>query len=618
MQKNNELQTLFNNYQNLSEEQLDRLIALVVKQEKEKLGLSLPVELKIDYEELSKNSAGGDSTLDYDEKTGQYHYTIRINGNEWYKQYLANRNQTHQNGNMIFESSLDSLYNLVARVCHEMRHAYQNEQTHIRSDLSNPEALVWLKQELVVPDKDFYREAHNYSNMPREVDAFNYQYQEALDYIRSYTTIERDNPEFFDTLQSTLDRNQKENVKPLEELTFIVNGKEVKATEFFNKNMSASMKEQGITPEIIENSILRYEYNSDYSKKTFEQLMADKQKMIEGLDSKAPNYIHLVKKIETIYDSIISNDVQLQRQPKEATKDKQSSGHSLEEDGTSYIERQQQVLKDASGKEIGNRTITWNTDIQNGTESIETVGTLENSDGNYSIREVSETLGGELQLYRRELINHNKNTGEKEQYVYQKDSKGNETYFRTVNGKLTCKIVKTDKGFTIDTFDKGQPLDTFEYDNDGNAIFGMPGIDAISSDYVEHLFDSHVPYFEAENKELNMQQTQTVDTEKLGRETFEEQKDTFSKEDTENDMEEQMRNNTRGQQPQQPYHEQPETKTHSTENPEGFRSKMKFEMTQEQYQEILDRHTAAEANFAKEMAENPDKKRNETVEQSVK
>lgn len=618
MQKNSELQTLFNNYQNLSEEQLDRLIALVVKQEKEKLGLSLPVKLKIDYDELSKNSAGGDSTLDYEEKTGQYHYTVRLNGNEWYSQYLANRNQTHQNGNMTFESSLDSLYNLIARVCHEMRHAYQNEQTHIRSDLSNPEALIWLKQELVVPDEDFYRETHNYSNMPREADAFNYQYQEALDYIRSYTNIERDNPEFFATLQSTLDRNQKENIKPLEELTFIVNGKEVKATEFLNQNMSESMKKQGITPEIIENSILRYEYNSDYSKKTLEQLMADKQKMIEGLDSKAPNYIYLVKKIEAIYDSIISNDVELQKQQKDANKDMVQPGYSREENGTSYTEKQQQVLKDASGKEIGNRTITWNTDTQKGTESIETVGTLENNDGNYSMKEVSETLGGELQLHRRELTNHNKNTGEKEQYVYQKDSKGNETYFRTVNGKLTCKIVKTNKGFTIDTFDKGQPLDTFEYDNDGNAIFGMPGIDTISSDYVKHFFDSHVPYFEAENKTLNMQQTQTVDTEKLGRETFEEQKDSFSKEDTENDMEEQIRNDTRGQQPQQPYHEQPETKTHSTENPESFRSKMKFEMTQEQYQEILDRHTATEENFAKEMAENPDKKKTEQAEYGVK
>lgn len=617
MQKNSELQQLFSNYKNLSVEQLNRLIALVVKQEKDKLGLTLPIDLQIDYDELSKKSAGGDSTLDYDEKTGQYHYTIRLNGKEWYNQYLANRNQTHKNGDLVFESSLDSLYNLIARVCHEMRHAHQNELTHMRSDLSNPEALVWLKQELVIPDEEFYRESHNYSNMPREVDAFNYQFQEALEYIRTYTTIERDNPAFFAELQATLNKNQADNVKPLEELTFIVNGKEVKATDFFNQNMSeTSMKEQGITPEIIENSILRYEYNSDYSKKTFEQLMSDKQKMIDGLDSKAPNYIHLVKKIEAIYDSIISNDIELQKQQKEATKeDNQPSGHSLEENGTSYIEKQQQVLKDASGKEIGNRTITWNTDIQNGTETIETVGTLENSDGNYSMREVSETLGGELQLHRKELINQNKNTREKEQYVYQRDSKGNETYFRTVDGKLTCKIVKTEKGFTIDTFDKGQPLETFEYDKNGKAIYGMEGIDTIESDYVEHFFDSHVPYFVAENRELNVQQTQTVDTKKLGQETLDEQKDTMAKDDTEHDMEEQLRTNTRTQ---QTYREQPETKTHSTENPESFRSKMRFEMTQDQYQEVLDRHATAEENFAKEMAENPEKKKTEEAEYGVK
>ena len=92
-----------------------------------------------------------------------------------------------------------------------MRHAYQNEQTHMKSDLSNPEAL---------------------------------------DYIRSYTTIERDNPEFFATLKSTLDRNQKENVKPLEELTFIVNGKKVKATEFFKKMIKVT---KFILEQLMEN-----------------------------------------------------------------------------------------------------------------------------------------------------------------------------------------------------------------------------------------------------------------------------------------------------------------------------------------------------------------------------
>lgn len=594
MQKNNELQQLFSNYRNLSEEQLDRLIALVVKQEKEKLGLSLPVELKIDYDELTQNSAGGDSTLDFDEKTNQYHYTIRLNGNEWYKQYLANRNQIHQNGTMTFESSLDSLYNLIARVCHEMRHAYQNEQTHMRSDLSNPEALVWLKQELVIPDEDFYRESHNYSNMPREVDAFNYQYQEALDYIRSYTTIERDNPEFFATLQSTLNRNQKENVRPLDELTFIVNGEEIKATEYFNQNMSDSMIAQGITPEIIENSILRYEYNSDYSKKTLEQLMSDKQKMIDGLDSKLPNYIHVVKKIEAIYDSIISNDIDLQ---KGTNKDNQNSGYSIEKNGTSYVEKQQQVLKDYSGKEIGNRTITWNTDMQNGTESIETIGTLENSDGKYSMKETSETFGGELQLYRKELTNYNKNTGENEQYIYQKDKDGNEMFYRIADGQLTCKIKKNSKGTTIDYYDKGQITDSFEYDENGKALIGMEGMEQLDKNYVENLFDTYVPYFYAENRELQTQGNKqsdrqtTVDTQRLGKETLDMQKDTRKLDEVEQQINMQMREQT--QQKEEKFEINEFGEIIRPENTQrSFRESMRFDVSSNEYaQETLRKFT---------------------------
>ena len=620
MQKNSELQQLFSNYKNLSSNQLDRLIALVVKQEKEKLGLTLPVELKIDYDELSQNSAGGDSTLDFDEKTGQYHYTIRLNANEWYKQYLLNRNQTYQNGDMTFESSLDSLYNLIARVCHEMRHAYQNEQTHIKKDLSNSDALVWLKQELVVTNEKFYRESHNYSNMPREVDAFNYQYKEALDYIRNYTNIERDNPKFFTTLQETLNKNKRENVRPLDELTFIVNGKEIKAIEYLNHNMIDAMKTHNITPEIIENSILRYEYNSDFSKKSFEQLMADKQKIIDGLDNTLPNYIHLLKKIESIYDSIINNDSELQRQQENESRktDENQSGYSIEKNGTSYMEKQQQLLQDEAGNEIGTRTIIWNTDIEKGTENIKTVGRLENSTGEYLMKEFSETLGGELQLHRKELTNQNKNTGEQEKFVYQKDSKGNETYYKTVNGKLTYKIIKNEKGFMIDTFNKGQPLETFEYDENGNVIAGMPGIESIDDDYVVHLFDSQVPYFEAENKALDIQETKTIDTQKLGKETLEEQKDTHAKDTVETDMETQMKANNRTQQSKQEYQEQPETKTHSTENPESFRSKMKFEMTPEMYQEILRRHSEAEKNFERETAENPDRRKAEQTEYRVK
>lgn len=67
------------------------------------------------------------------------------------------------------------------------------------------------------------------------------------------------------------------------------------------------------------------------------------------------------------------------------------------------MEQQQQILKDYSGKEMGSRTITWNTNIKNGIQEIETIGALENDDGKYSMKEVSKGIGNELKFHRKEL-----------------------------------------------------------------------------------------------------------------------------------------------------------------------------------------------------------------------
>lgn len=69
---------------------------------------------------------------------------------------------------------------------------------------------------------------------------------------------------------------------------------------------------------------------------------------------------------------------------------------------------------------------------------------------------------------------------------------------------------------------------------------------------------------------------------------------------------------------QEEYKEQVETKTRTDSNPESFRSGMKFDIPLEMHQEILERHNAAERNFAREMAESPDKKKSEQVEYGVK
>lgn len=182
------------------------------------------------------------------------------------------------------------------------------------------------------------------------------------------------------------------------------------------------------------------------------------------------------------------------------------TGYSMEENGSQYIEKQHQALKDYSGKEIGSRTIIWNTDIENGIQAIETIGSLENDDGKYSMKEVSKGIGDELQFQKKELNIDNKITGEREELSYQKDEKG-ETFSKRLNGQMTFKITRTDKGISIDEYRNGQPYATYEYDKDGKAIegMGMSGIDQLDENYTENFFDSQVPYFEAENKKIPIQ-----------------------------------------------------------------------------------------------------------------
>ena len=216
-------------------------------------------------------------------------------------------------------------------------------------------------------------------------------------------------------------------------------------------------------------------------------------------------------------------------------------GYSVEENEKKVIERQQQILTDLSGKEIGNRTIEEQFEKETGKRTITTNGELINEDGEYKFSETSEGIGTDLEKQRKEMIRDNKITGEKEQYVYQKDKNGNEMYYRIADGKLTLKITKNSKGTTIENFDKGQITDVYEYDEEGEALIGIEGIENIDENYVENFFDSQVPYFEAENREI-LNNKPIVNTQKLGKETINEMSDTILMDETERDINQQVRN----------------------------------------------------------------------------
>lgn len=216
-------------------------------------------------------------------------------------------------------------------------------------------------------------------------------------------------------------------------------------------------------------------------------------------------------------------------------------GYSVEENEKKVIERQQQVLTDYSGKEIGNRTIEEQFEKETGKRTITTNGELINEDGEYKFSEISQGIGIDLENQRKEMFVNNKITGEKEQYVYEKDKEGRETYFRIADGKITCKITKTSRGTTMDYYDKGQITESYEYDEKGMALIGKEGIDHIDENYIENFFDSQVPYFEAENREI-LNNKSIVNTQKLGKETINEMSDTILMDETERNINQQVRN----------------------------------------------------------------------------
>lgn len=187
------------------------------------------------------------------------------------------------------------------------------------------------------------------------------------------------------------------------------------------------------------------------------------------------------------------------------------TGYTMTDSNGVITEETNQVLKDYSGNEIGNRTSVEKF-VVGGARTVETTGKIENEDGKYIISEFGRAdENGEV--IKKQMTKDNKITGEKEELLYQKDEKG-ETYSRQSNGKMTFKITKTDKGVSIDEYRNGQPYATYEYDENGKAIEGMGMADTEQLD--ENFFDSQVPYFEAENRDLPKQDmSKTTDSQTL-------------------------------------------------------------------------------------------------------
>ncbi|MBQ9181910.1 MAG: hypothetical protein IJ134_04685 [Bacilli bacterium] len=310
MPENKEIENLLNNYKTMSDEQLIQLIIAIIKSEKKSLGINYPIIYGHGFD--SKGDCEGDCTVNYNEKEKRDEITITLDYENIINNFLVNKNKE----NVASDNGLEALYTLIATLCHEMRHAYQISQM-LKKNTTDYDALLWLKEKFVLTSisQDIYN--NNHDNWSQENDAHSYMYDRALQYLNSYFSFNNISQLQRTSLMKMISSRKSMKVKPSNSLVIDVEGKKVSLEEFLNSQLEHIIP---ALPDVSLETILRYEYNSDRTKKTFKQLLDDKKRLISSLDKDDPNYVLEVQKIEKLYDSIINSDKRLALQQSQQAK----------------------------------------------------------------------------------------------------------------------------------------------------------------------------------------------------------------------------------------------------------------------------------------------------------
>lgn len=232
-----------------------------------------------------------------------------------------------------------------------------------------------------------------------------------------------------------------------------------------------------------------------------------------------------------------------------------------------YTDTTQTPLIDEEGNVIGEQEYVETFKQKDGTREGRTFSTIEGEKGFYQIETESIKQGDNFSETSTMYID-NKLSGNKEKIEYRNEN-GKETYVYMENGVIGEKITKTERGTTIDIYKDGQPYETYEYDENGQAIIAMGVMEQLPNDYVKSQFDIVIPEYQTvehdipeeiyqEQQEEKIEQTiemetniekedeiEQVSTQKLGRETLEEQKNISQMNRIENDIQQQIQNQER-------------------------------------------------------------------------
>lgn len=258
------------------------------------------------------------------------------------------------------------------------------------------------------------------------------------------------------------------------------------------------------------------------------------------------------------------------------------------DNGIAQTEKRKSPLLNEEKKVIGESEEIEVYDYATGVTTRSRYETIEGENGLFSVDTKTVSRGESFSVHSTMMV-FNEISKSQEKSEYTRDESGNETYTYMENGQIGQKITKTVRGTTIDIFKDGQPYATYEYDENGKAIIPMGKMEQLSEDYVEYSFKAPIP----EYSEISYQEPSKpiVDTQRLGKETLDMQKDTSRIDEVEQQMNAQMREQT--QQKGEKFEINEFGEIIRPENTQqSFRESMRFDVSSNEYaQETLRKFT---------------------------
>ena len=253
-------------------------------------------------------------------------------------------------------------------------------------------------------------------------------------------------------------------------------------------------------------------------------------------------------------------------------------------DGIAQTEKIKSPLINQKKQVIGESEEIEVYDYATGVTTRNRYETIEGENGLFSV-DTKTVLRGESFSVHSKMSVFNEISKTQENSEYTRDEAGNETYTYMENGQIGQKITKTARGTTIDIFKDGKPYATYEYDENGKAIIPMEKMEQLPEDYVEYSFKAPIP----EYSEISYQEPSKpiVDTQRLGKETLDMQKDTSRIDEVEQQINAQMMEQT--QQKGEKFEINEFGESIRPENAQqSFRESMRFDVNSNEYaQETL-------------------------------